>query len=409
MGQTDDRLRALAQKNQEIGISMDTNLPVNATHLFTALQYQLFVAVDHCYALEPHQCLWLEVYGDVTVSGKTQVEVKFYSDNLSDSHSNFWNTLKNWLHEEFDHKAYQTLVLLTTQDYGPQTALKGWNERTALEKLSVMQAIFDASQGKLENDNGDPVKPSKSQTLQQYVMADERRDDLLEILARMKITTGADSLDERIHNFKTIHLKPIRESKYQIFIDDLLGFISGTELVSKGWKITHKAFTDKLSELNKLYMKHPSTFPLLDEDALKQLVKHDEIKSRLFAQKIREIGAESRLARAALHLLIAEHTISQLYDDGVIFKSDVDCYLNNHLVKHQDDRALAMLDCEDISCGKELKKLSMKFYLARHTSAVDQFCSFENTRTEFRNGIYHMLADEQPADEQDAFHWRLWN
>lgn len=388
---------------------MSTKLPVDATHLFKALQYQLFVAVDHCYALEPHQCLWLEVYGDVTVSDKAQVEVKFYSDNLSDSHSNFWNTLKNWLHEGFDHKAYQTLILLTTQDYGAQTALKGWNERTALEKLSVMQAIFDASQGKLENDNSDAAKPSKSQTLQQYVMADERRDDLLEILARMKITTGADSLEERIHNFKTIHLKTIRESKYQNFIDDLLGFMCGTELVANGWKITHKAFADRLSELSKLYMKHPCTFPPLDENALKQLIKNDEIESRLFAQKIEEIGAESQLARAALHLLIAEHTISQLYDDGVIFKSDVDRYLNNHLIKHQDGRALAILDCEEISGEKELKTRSMKFYLARHALAVDQFCSFENTRTEFRNGIYHMLADEQPEEEQDAFHWRLWN
>lgn len=388
---------------------MDTKLPVDATHLFKALQYQLFVAVDHCYALEPHQCLWLEVYGDVTVSGKTQVEVKFYSDNLSDSHSNFWHTLKNWLHEEFDHKAYQTLVLLTTQDYGAQTALKGWNELTKFEKLSVMQGIFNASQSKLENGGTDAAKPSKSQALQQYVMADARRNDLLEILDRMKITTGADSLEERIHNFKTIHLKPIRESTYQNFIDDLLGFMCGAELVATGWQITHKAFTDKLSGLNKLYMKHPRTFPQLDEDALKKLTKTDEIESRVFAQKIREIGAESRLARAALHLLIAEHTISQLYDDGVIFKPDVDCYMNNHLVKHQDDRALAMLDCEELSCEKELKKLSMKFYYSCHVLAVDQFCSFENTRTEFRNGIYHMLADEQPKDEQDAFHWRLWN
>lgn len=388
---------------------MDTKLPVDATLLFKALQYQLLVAVEYCYALEPHQSLWLEVYGDVTVSGKTQVEVKFYSDNLTDSHSNFWNTLKNWLHKGFDHNAYQTLVLLTTQDYGPQTALKGWNERSALEKLSVMQTIFDVSQGKLGSDNSDPVKSSKSQTLQQYVMADEHRDDLLEILARMKITTGADSLDERLHNFKTVHLKPIRESKYQNFIDDLLGFMFSTDLVSKGWKVTHKAFSDKLSELNKLYMKHPSTFPVLDENALKQLANHDEIKARLFARKIKEIGAESYLARAALHLLITEHTISELYDDGVIFKSDVDCYLKNHLVKHQDNRALAMLDCEDIPCAKELNKLSIKFYLACHASAVDKFCSFENTRTEFRNGIYHMLADEEPADEQDAFHWRLWN
>lgn len=396
-------------KAKKTGICMDTKLPVDATHLFKALQYQLFVAVDHCYALEPDQCLWLEVFGDVTVLGKTQIEVKFYSDSLTDSHSNFWNTLKNWLNGGFDHKAYQTLVLLTTQEYGAQTALKGWNDRTAAGKLSVMQTIFDASQGKLKNDDVETSKPSKSQTLQQYVMAAERRDDLIEILERMKITTAAASLEERIHNFKTVHLKTIRDTKYQNFINGLLGFMCGTELVATGWEITHKAFSDKLSELNKLYMKHPNTFPPLDEDALKKSIKIKEIKSRMFAQKINEIGGESRLHKAALHLLIAEQTISQLYDDGVLFKSDVDRYLSNHLVKHLDGRELAILNCEETFCEKELKNRSMKFFLARHDLAVDQFCSFENTRVEFRNGIYHMLADAHPEDEQDEFYWRLWN
>ncbi|EPB7991249.1 hypothetical protein ACI51W_34600 (plasmid) [Pseudomonas marginalis] len=388
---------------------MGTKLPVDATLLFKALQYQLFVAVDHCYALESEECLWLEVFGDVTVLGKTQVEVKFYSDSLTDGHSNFWNTLKNWLNDGFDHKEYQTLVLLTTQEYGAQTALKGWNDRTAAEKLNVMQKIFDASQDKLGNDDVETSKSSKSQKLQQYVMAAERRDDLLEILDRMKITTDAASLEERIHNFKTIHLKTIRDTKHQSFIDDLLGFMCGTELIATGWKITHKAFSDKLSELNKLYMKHPITFPPLDEDALKESIKIEDIKSRVFAQKINEIGGQSRLNKAALHLLIAEQTISQLYDDGVLFKSDVDRYLSNHLVKHLDGRELAMLDCEEISCEKELKNRSMKFFLARHISPVEQFCSFENTRVEFRNGVYHMLADEHPEDEQDEFHRRLWN
>lgn len=388
---------------------MDAKLPVDATHLFKALQYQLFVAIDYCYALEPDQCMWLEVFGDVTVPGKTQVEVKLYSDNLTDSHSNFWNTLKNWLNEGFDHKAYQTLVLLTTQDYGAKTALKGWNECTAVEKLTTMQTIFDASQGKLEKDGGEVNKPSKAQALQQYVMAAERRCDLIDILDRMKITTGATSLEERIQNFKTIHLKTIRDTKHQNFIDDLLGFTCSTELVTMGWKITHKTFSDKLSELNKLYMKHPNTFPPIDENELKASIKIEEIKSRAFAQKINEIGGEHRLPKAALHLLIAELTISQLYDDGVLFKSDIDQYLSNHLVKHLDGRELAMLDCEDTSCETELKKRSMKFFLARHDLTVDQFCSFENTRIEFRNGIYHMLADRHPEDEQDEFHWRLWN
>ena len=76
------------------GPSGKVPLPFNATLLFKALQYQLLVAVEYCHDLGPGECLWLEMFGDVTVPGKTQTEVKNYSDNLTDSHSNFWNTLK---------------------------------------------------------------------------------------------------------------------------------------------------------------------------------------------------------------------------------------------------------------------------------------------------------------------------
>ncbi|MCS5514904.1 hypothetical protein NWF32_03245 [Pseudomonas qingdaonensis] len=90
----------------KIGMCMDTTqslnailpgdapLPFDATLLFKALQYQLLVAVEYCYDLAPDESLWIEVMGDVTVPGKTQTEVKLYSNSLTDSHANFWNTIK---------------------------------------------------------------------------------------------------------------------------------------------------------------------------------------------------------------------------------------------------------------------------------------------------------------------------
>lgn len=394
----------------------DSQLPFDATLLFKALQYQLLVAVDYCYALQPGQCLWLEVFGDVTVPGVNQTEVKLYTGKLTDSHTNLWNTLKNWLHENFDRTSYQSLVLLTTQEFGDQTLLKGWNEISPTARLEVLETIFAASQpGKkvatptAKNHNADAVKLSKVQSLQQYVMAVERRADLMDILERMRITTGADSLAHRLEKFVTTNLKIIRLSKHQRFIDDLLGFMSSTELVQKGWKITHEAFTNKLTELTKLHMKHPTTFPPVDVAALKTSIDIEQIKPKLFARKIVGIGGEHFLKRAALHRLVAETTISDLYSDGELFKSDVDRYINNHLERHLYGRESAMLECFGISCATQLKTRSMKFYLDQHATDVEQFCGLESTMTEFRNGIYHMLADDVPGDEDEEFHWRLWN
>lgn len=396
-------------------LPVDAPLPFDATLLFKALQYQLLVAVEYCYDLEADECLWLEVLGDVTVPGKTQTEVKLYSDSLTDGHANFWNTLKNWLHEKFDRTSFKSLVLLTTQEFGAQTLLKGWNTATPAERLSIMESIVAASQNsadkkaKKEPEAGDTApKPSKSQSLQQYVMASERRDALMEVLERMHITTGADSLEQRLQTYQTRHLKPIRPSKHQQFIYELLGFMCNPALVIGGWQITHQAFTDKLSELTHRYMKHPKTFPQVDMAAIKRSIDIEEIRPMPFAQKIVEIGGEQHLKRAALHRIVAQTTISDFYTDGVLFKPVVDLYLSNHLTQHKYGRELAMLDCTGVICSTELITRSMRFFLERNGLPVEPFCGLEQTMPEFRNGIYHMLAGEKPEDEDDEFHWRLW-
>lgn len=395
---------------------VDSQLPFDATLLFKALQYQLLVAVEYCYALQPGQCLWVEVFGDVTVPGVSQTEVKLYADKLTDSHTNLWNTLKNWLHENFDRTSYQSLVLLTTQEFGSQTLLKGWNEKSPTARFEVLNTISAASQSTKKSkppaakahDSG-TAKPSKAQSLQQYVMDVERRADLMDVLERMRITTGADSLEQRLEKFVTANLKIIRLSKCQRFIDDLLGFMSSTELVQKGWRITYEAFTSKLTELTKLHMKHPTTFPPVNVAALKKSIDIEQIKLKRFATKIMGIGGDHHLKKAALHRLVAETAISDLYADGELFKSDVDRYLSNHLERHLYGRESAMLDCFGVSCSTQLKSQSLRFYLDRHTADVEQFCGLESTMTEFRNGIYHMLADDMPEDKDEEFHWRLWD
>ncbi|MEQ9888290.1 hypothetical protein [Pectobacterium zantedeschiae] len=387
--------------------------------MFKALQYQLLVAVEYCHDLTPAESLWIEVSGDVTVPGKVQTEVKNYSDNLTDSHANFWNTLKNWMHENFERTSFKSLVLLTTQEFGSQSELKSWNERSTAERLEIMENIFVSSQTgatkrkakkttSKSSDDDETAKPTKSQSLQQYVMAPEHRDKLMEILERMHITVGADSLEQRIQNYQTRHLTMIRPTKYQQFIDDLLGFMCSTKLVSEGWQISHQDFSAKFTELTHRYIKHPKKFPLVDMDALKKTINIEEIKPMLFALKITQIGGECVLKTAALHRVVTQTVISELYSDGVLSKSDVDSYFNNHLILHQNGRNSAMLDCTGVTSQMELNKHSMRFYYDRNGMAVEPFCGMEHTQAEFRNGVYHLLAGEEPEDQDDEFHWRLW-
>lgn len=421
-------------------------LPFNATALFQALQYQLVVAIEYCHQLEPGQRLWIELLGDVTIEGSSQVEVKHFSDDLTDSHPNFWNTIKNWLHEDFPLNSYSRLTLLSTQGYGATTLLKEWNSSSAAERLAIMEKIvgrrtvvkvsasakaaaspknagIEAGTSELAGeaaatsndkithkveDVSDPGKASKFQTLQTYVMAAERRDALMLVLERMQIITCAPRLQERIQQYITQHLKIIRPMRYEQYIADLLGFMWSPERLSRGWSIEYKEFADKITDLAKTYMRHPTYFPRVDTEAIKQCINIQEVKGMRFAQKIEEIGFSEHLMRAALHRAVAEKTISEFVEDCTASKFDLDLYFDNTRGQHRNVRESAMHKCRRIQDSDTLKEMSQDFYLERLASNIDPFCGMDNTTPDFRNGVFHLLADDQPKDADDEFHWRLW-
>ena len=155
-------------------------------------------------------------------------------------------------------------------------------------------------------------------------------------------------------------------------------------------------------------MKHSSIFPEVDTDALKQKIDLDEIADRPFVQKIREIGGEARIKQAALQLLIAGEVIDELYSDNLASEFDVKRYQKNHLDRHLDGRLSAMVDCMDETCPIQLQGQSLKFFYKQHAETVVQLNTFEDTTADFRNGIYHMLADVKTDDEDKTFYWRLW-
>lgn len=382
-------------------------LPFDATKLFEALQYQLVVALEYCYKLEKGKRLWVEVYGDVTLEGASQVEVKLYADTLRDGHPNIWNTLNNWLNKAFDHRAYESLVLMTNQEFSPRSTLTGWNSSTAAQKYALLAAIYDPAEKKFAGSKA--KEPSEGLALQRSVMDPALKDDLLEVLEKAVFITGSPSLQERIHDFKVLHLRAIRESKHQSFIDDILGFIGSTKYIDTGWEISCEDFNAKVVELTKRYMSHSSIFPEVDVDALEQTIDLAEIADRPFVKKIFEIDGEKRIKRAALELLIAGEVIDQLYADSLASPFDIQRYQKNHLDRHQDGRQGAMIDCMDETCQIQLKRKSLRFFFAQHSAPVVKLNAFEDTTPDFRNGIYHMLADVKADKVEDEFYLRLWD
>ncbi|AHW70877.1 hypothetical protein [Pseudomonas aeruginosa] len=404
---------------------MNAKLDFDATKLYEALKYQIYVAMDYCHTLDKNDVLWIEVFGDVTVEGRDQIEVKEYSDSLTDSHENFWNTLNNWLKPEFNHQQFANLILLTTQAYGERAAIKDWDQWNVAQRLAALEAIFKDAETRFENaklkreavaDQGDESGTggktpgsSKALILQRKVMAETMRESLIDALPKVKIITEQPDLMGLIARYKRAHLKSIHEHRSDDFLDDLFGFMTSAVKVTEGWRFTTAEFDRKFTELTARYMKGSVKFPRVNAEEIEREAAKMNVRDRTYAKKLDEIGgAEDVILEATVDLLHAHDYIIELIKDCTTSQSDVEDYSKSHMRTHSASRSALMVDIDETWSDAKLKQASLKFYHARCGLDVAGFGSYEDTPVEFRNGIYHMLADAVPASPTKEFHWRLW-
>lgn len=404
---------------------MNAKLDFDATKLYEALKYQIHVAMNYCHTLDKDDVLWIEVFGDVTVEGRDQIEVKEYSENLTDSHENFWNTLNNWLKPEFNHQQFANLILLTTQAYGEQTAIKDWDQWNADQRLAALENIFKDAEARFERaklkkeavadegaeggSGGKTSGPSKALILQRKVMTEAMRESLIDALPKVKIITEQPDLVGLIARYKRAHLKSIHEHRMDDFLDDLFGFMTSAVKVTEGWRFTTAEFDRKFTELTARYMKGAVKFPRVNAEEIEREAAKMNVRDRTYAKKLDEIGgAEDVILEATVDLLHAHGYIRELIKDCTTSQSDVEGYSKSHMRTHNASRSALMIDVDDTWSEAKLKQTSLKFYHGRCGLDVVGFGNYEDTPVEFRNGIYHMLADAVPASPAKEFHWRLW-
>ncbi|UIF91827.1 hypothetical protein KAF44_40145 [Cupriavidus necator] len=399
---------------------MNAKLDFDATKLSEALKYQIHVAINYCHTLEKHDVLWIEVFGDVTVEGRDQVEVKDYSDSLTDGHENFWNTLNNWLKPDFYHQQYANLVLLTTQEFGERASLKDWERLDPGERLAALETIHEAAEARFEkakqskddddkrepNDEGvvdggherKSAAPSKVLKLQRKVLAIDTRESLLEALPKIKIVTEQPDLLGLISAYKTHYLKGIQPHRMDSFLDDLFGFMTSALKITGGWRFTAAEFDKKFAELTARYLIGTLKFPRLNSDDVEMEAAEMNVHDRLFAMKLDEIGGEEFILQATADLLHAQQYIAELVKDCTTSQTDIEDYKRNQLRMHRSSRSSVMGKCDSTLTHAQLQTASRAFYDERCGESADRFSTYDFTPIEFRNGIYHMLADEEPRE-----------
>lgn len=380
----------------------DKKVTNDATASLAGSIFQFCVALDQCFCLGKGEMLWIERFGDVTTSD-SQIETKQYSDNLTDNHPNFWKTLKNWCDGSLDHAQYAKLVLLTTQVLGPKSLLQKWNDASIAERVKILETIFKDSQEAFEvaKTKIPQAKPSSVLSMQRELMKDSNRSTLLAVVEKVSISSESEGMHELWEKMKYRWGKGVLEAKRGAFLEAALGYITSPDAINSGWEITFVGFDAKVGELQRAYGRGTLAFPKKYQVPMAK-IGQDEVDLHMeknFVKKVVEIGYQGRvLSQAISNYLYANNTILQDFKDYEISPESCQEYAGGLATIHETKYRSAKRNM-----GGDQMAASQTFYDDITADVVQPFPGFDVTPVDFRNGVYHMLADER----DDVF-WRLW-
>lgn len=389
----------------------------DATKALTGFIYQFYEAIHWGFNLKKGQALYFERYGDITVSKDLNIEVKHYtSGHLTDEDENFWKTLSNWLHEDFDHSQYNSLILLTTQSISQRSKLINWNSSSNNEKLNILKKIVDQVttrhekkigiyKAKLEDIDIDKdsskstsKKPSKLQKNKYISNVEEKIDSkkLLNIIDKFIIFDSSELLPERYNNLIDIYGKGVLEKNREYFIQAMAGYIMSPPSMSNGWEITYEYFTSQVALLTQRLSCETRIFPSRSITIPESADNSD--KDYLFVNKIEDINYHEVIDSAHKDYSDAMYLIFEEFAAG-----ETKARLDNFTLQVMSDFEIRYRKSKRSYKSDDIDESSQDFYDDCSLCETPTFSGYESPNKSFRNGVLHMQMNEPTI----SIKWKL--
>lgn len=378
---------------------MSKSLRSDATPMLRGAVFQLCVALECCFKLGPGQVLYVEELGDVTVPGSMQTEVKLYTEPLTDSHPNLWNTLFNWTESVLNACQFRFLILLTSQVFGKQSRLAEFNGLTAAKRMEMLDAIHKELELEFDRRNsGGSGVPSKTLLQQRDLLKGNRRELLHKVIDRIVIEAGCATPTELYTHLCQQHARQILDSKQEAYIDALFGFVCRRGLDGSGhWRISCEEFNTEVRDLSATYSSESRQFPRAEFDKI-DWMDMDESSQDLFVKKIKDIGAAGNHVKKAIRDY--EGTTATIDKE---FRDHTSAGL--HLKRFKSEVVDLFEAAHEGACYERAHDAhtSIRFYLATIGSAPPTFPGYADSPVNFRNGILHIEMD----DIQCELDWKV--
>ena len=371
----------------------------DATASTRATVYHLCVAVEKCYELREGQKLLIEELGDVTIEGSQQVEVKQYSGSLTDGHHNFWNTLRNWMDDGFNHSPYKSLILHTTQEFGPDATISKWNDLDADKRLELLTAIKKRFEVASERAKKKDTKQVASAVLrhQRFVLDHHRDAKLKSLIGKVWIEARAKVLSDLYEELKQDRIRGTLSGKKDDYLNSLIGFVCRADKkAGERWEIAYEEWEAKIGDLNATYSNETRRFPRKHFGA-RDLVDDGTVRDDVFVNKILEIEYPERVCSAIHDYEATMATLDQEFKTYAVDPATVEGYSRDVESRFLADYSIACRKCSDeLSDSKDLYDKTMG-------SPASVLPGFGDTPDGFKNGLLHQRMNNANV----GLKWRL--
>lgn len=380
------------------GVDKKTNN--DATHSQLGNIYQFCVALQKIFELDKGESLWIESYGDITTHGE-QTEVKHIKKPLRDRDVGFWNTLKNWISSNFIHDDHRVLIFFTTQSFGSKCQLSNWNSLDAKSRFNILRSIFEASENKfkMSQKRNKNINPTPSLQMQRDVF--QQKDVLKEIINKIVIANNNPEVNDLYNKIMCQYVAGIPDKNKQSVMNGLLGYVINPEIIKNNkWQIKRDDFDKYFIELTAKYCVGIVRFPRKHIDKIVDSQLIDKHYDKLFVSKIREIEYDCVVVDAISDYIKTTKTIIHELSSYEIDITDYHNYKNDLKDYHSNKYRRVSRDTHI----DNVIIASQSFYDDLTSEYANKFGIFQDeTPRQFKNGIYHILAD----DEKGNTHWKL--
>ena len=355
-------------------------------------QYQYLIALECCInAKSEEDIIYIEQRGDVATSDET-TEVKHHSDRehkISDRHTDFWKTLKNWVENYEVISSYKKYVLLTTSGINEKSNLFDWNVKTKEEKLEKITEIKKTK-------TTDTIKPFVEVVFTFNEKYTEKT--LKEILDKFCISYNQPVIEDKVKELlEQPFFKPFPKKNRMPFLDLLMGYIlSAGRENAKNWQIKISEFNCFVEKNSKNYTSESLPIP----DTYKNVtITVSTFENRNFVKELKKVDLNEFVQDAVNDYFRTQKTVIDVKNNDLFFTESFSHYQDNVI---SADLRLIKSNCEldvvDRSNEAERIKHSKRTYFEAMQLKLKQIKGYVENKEFFQRGTIHTIVDSEEND-----------